>query len=241
MRKLFYSILTIILLLSGCTTPQHDVDVPKTSLDGDWKSTTSNATLRFEKGKLDGNDGCNQFVGSYATQGDTLTISDKMMSTMMACPAMEQASAFKIALVNAKIYKNNTNTLELIGNKGETLIELKALSSTPEEGLYTIKYLNNGKQAVVSVKTPISMQLSSDGKMSGNTGCNQYTTSYTITGNQITIGFPATTRKLCSSELMEQEKLLVNVLPKSFKISRNGEKWEVRDSTGALQFSMIKE
>jgi len=241
MTTLFYLILTITLFLSGCATPLHEAPVAQTSLDGSWKSTVSNATLRFEKGKLNGNDGCNQFIGSYATQGDTLTVSDKMMSTMMACPAMEQANAFKTALLTAKVYKSNTNTLELIGNKGETLIELKALSTTPEEGLYAIKYLNNGKQAVINVKTPITMELGSDGKMSGNIGCNQYTTSYAIKKDQLTIGFPATTRKMCSPELMEQEQQFINATQKGSKISRNGEKWEVRDDSGALQFSMIKE
>jgi len=241
MKVLCYSILTIILLLSGCTTPQHDVNVPKTSLDGDWKSTTSKATLRFEKGKLSGNDGCNQFVGSYAIQGDTITISDKMMSTMMSCSEMEQAGAFKTALLNAKIYRSNTQSLELISNKGETLIELKALSNIPEEGLYRIKHLNNGKKAVISVKYPITIQLGTDGKMGGDTGCNQYSTSYTIKQELITIGFPATTRQICPPELMEQEQQFLNALPKSFKIARNGEKWEIRDENGALLFDMAKE
>jgi len=241
MTTLFYLILTITLFLSGCATPLHETPVAQTSLDGSWKSTASNATLRFEKGKLDGNDGCNQFVGSYATQGDTLTISDKMMSTMMACPAMEQANAFKTALLNAKIYKNSANTLELIDNKGETLIKFKALSAAPEEGLYTLKYLNNGKQAVLNVKAQITMELSRDGKMSGHTGCNQYTTSYTIKKDQLTIGFPATTRKLCPPELMEQEQQFLNALPKSFKIARNGEKWQIRDENGALLFDIKKE
>jgi heat shock protein HslJ len=163
------------------------------------------------------------------------------MSTMMSCPAMEQAGAFKTALLNAKIYKNNTQSLELISNKGETLIELKALSSIPEEGLYRIKYLNNGKKAVISVTYPITIQLATDGKMEGSTGCNQYSTSYTIKQELITIGFPATTRQMCPPELMEQEQQFLNALPKSFKIARNGEKWEIRDENGALLFDMAKE
>ncbi len=237
----FYSLLTITLLLSGCVTSEHAMKVPKTSLDGDWKSTTSKATVRFEKGKISGNDGCNQFMGSYVTQENTLSISDKMMSTMMACPAMEKSAAFKSALTSAKIYENDGKKLLLIGVDGKPLLELQALSNTPQEGLYTIKYLNNGKQAVVSVKTPITMQLSSDGKMSGSTGCNLYTTSYTIKENQLTIGFPATTRKMCSPEQMEQEQQFLNALQKGSKISRNGEKWEIRDVAGALQFSLTKE
>ena len=241
MKTLFYSVLTTTLLLSGCAVSEHAVNVPKTSLDGDWKSTTSNATVRFEKGKISGNDGCNQFMGNYATQGNTLSVSDKMMSTMIACPGMEKSVAFKSALTSAKIYENNGTTLVLIGASGKTLLELKHLTSTPEEGLYTIHYINNGKQAVVSVQHPITMYLGADGKMNGNGSCNQYTTSYTVKEKQITIGVPATTRKMCSPELMEQEQQFLNALQKSFNISRNGEKWEIRDSAGALQFSMTKE
>lgn len=237
----FYSLLTITLLLSGCATSEHAMKVPETSLDGNWKSVTSKATVRFEKGKISGNDGCNQFIGNYVTQGNSLSVSDKMMSTMMACPAMETSAAFKSALTSAKVYENDGKTLMLIGENAKPLLELHALSNTPEEGLYAIKYLNNGKHAVVSVKTPITMQLSRDGKMSGSTGCNLYTTSYTVKENQLTIGLPATTRKMCPPELMEQEQQFLNALEKGANISRNGEKWEVRDTAGALQFSLIKE
>ena len=238
MKVLFYSILTIMGLLSGCAMPEHAIKVPKTSLDGEWKSTGSHATVRFEKGKISGNDGCNQFVGSYVTEGHTLSVSDKMMSTMMACPAMENATAFKNALIRAKVYENDGKKLLLIGGHGEPLLELNALSDTLEERVYTLIHLNNGKQTVATLKTPITLQISADGKMSGNTGCNEYTTAYTIKDKEITIGFPATTRKLCSPALMEQEEQFIAVLTKAATHKRNGEKWEVRDASGALLFDM---
>lgn len=240
MKIQFYLILAITVFLSGCATPQHGANVPKTSLDGDWKSTTSNATLHFEKGKLSGNDGCNQFIGSYATEENSLSISDKMMSTMMAC-SNKNAIAFKNALMNTKFYENDGKKLLLMGGKGELLIEFKMLSNTLEEGFYEIKHINNSKQAVLTLKSPISLKIGPDGKMEGNTGCNQYTTSYTLKEEQITIGFPAITCKMCPPELMEQEQQFLSALPKSSKISRNGEKWEIRDDSGALQFSMTKE
>jgi heat shock protein HslJ len=240
MQKQIILGILITLLLTGCATSQHEAPVAKTSLDGNWKSTTSNAHIRFEKGKLSGNDGCNQFIGSYSSDGTRITVSENMMSTMMACPAMEKSAAFKTALLSAKIYENNASTLVLLGADGKTLLELQALSKIPLEGVYSLNYLNNGKQIIAQVKTPITMELSNDGKIDGSTGCNQYTTTYTIKENQITIGFPATTRMICSPELMEQEQQFINALQKSSKISRNGERWEVRDDTGVLQFSMIQ-
>lgn len=240
MKKELILSFAIALILAGCATSQHEAPVGKTSLDGSWKSTTSSATLRFEQGKLSGNDGCNQFMGSYTTNGKQLSISDKMMSTMMACPAMEKSAAFKTALTSAKLYENEGKKLQLIGADGKTLLEFQALSSVPEDGTYVIKNLNNGKQAVHTLKTPISMSLDK-GKMLGNTGCNQYSTTYSLQESHITIGLPATTRKMCPPELMEQEQHFIAALQKSSQISRNGEKWEVRDATSALQFSMIQE
>lgn len=238
MKVAFFSILIIMLYLSGCATPEHSMHVPLTSLDGHWKATVSNATVCFEKGKISGNDGCNQFVGSYTADEHTLSVSDKMMSTMMACPAMENATAFKNALMRAKVYEKDGKKLLLMGGKGEPLLELNALSKTLEERVYTLLHLNNGKQAIVTLKTPITLQISADGKMSGNTGCNQYTTAYTIKEDQITIGFPATTRKMCSPALMEQEEQFIAALPKAATHKRNGEKWEVRDVSGVLLFDM---
>ncbi|MDD2828309.1 MAG: META domain-containing protein [Sulfuricurvum sp.] len=240
MKKQIFLAISLSLLFTGCVTSQHEAPVPQTSLDGSWKSTTSNAHIRFEKGKLSGNDGCNQFIGSYSSDGTRITVSENMMSTMMACPAMEQSANFKTALISAKIYENNTSTLVLLGADGKPLLELQALSKIPVEGVYSLNYLNNGKQIITQVKSPITMILSNDGKMDGSTGCNQYTTTYTIKENQITIGFPATTRMICTPELMEQEQNFISALQKSSKISRNGERWEVRDDTGALQFSMIQ-
>lgn len=240
MKKQTIFAIFISLLLTGCATSQHEAPVAQTSLDGSWKSTTSNAHIRFEKGKLSGNDGCNQFIGSYSSDGTRISVSENMMSTMMACPAMEKSAAFKSALLSAKIYENNASTLVLLGADGKPLLELQALSKIPLKGAYALNYLNNGKQIITKVKTPITMELSNDGKMDGSTGCNQYTTTYTIRDNNITIGFPATTRKMCTPELMEQEQNFINALQKSSRISRNGERWEVRDDTGALQFSMIQ-
>lgn len=129
MKTLLFFTFVILLMIAGCT-PQPTIGGFHPSLNGDWKSTASNATVRFDEGKISGSDGCNRFGGTYTTLGNTLQISDKMMSTMMACPSplMEQSTAFKNALLNAKRYKNYGKLLVLQGAKGEILGELSSLS-----------------------------------------------------------------------------------------------------------------
>jgi heat shock protein HslJ len=219
--------------------------VPQAPLTGDWKSMASNATVRFNDGKISGNDGCNRFGGTYSAQGDTLSISDKMISTMMACEPSHMASsaAFKQALQNAKKYQNDTKILILFDVNGEKLAELQSLSATLEPAKYSIKHYHNGKKGVVGTveNSVITAAFTSDGKLSGNSGCNQYVTSYSIKDDQITIGVLAMTRKLCSPARMEQEQQLSAALTKAATLKRNGEKWDIRDENGSLLIDLIQE
>jgi heat shock protein HslJ len=131
MKTILFFCLVLLLMIAGCA-PQPTVGGFSASLNGDWKSTISNATVRFDEGKVSGSDGCNRFGSTYTIQNNTLQISNKMMSTMMACPSpvMEQSTAFKNVLLGAKSYTNDGKTLVLLGAKGEILGELSSLSST---------------------------------------------------------------------------------------------------------------
>jgi len=238
MRKLsFYVLLGLILLIGGCVAPKQDVSVAKSGLDGDWQSTKSRANVRFDHGKISGSDGCNRFGGSYTVEGSRLSVGENMMSTMMACPNMEQSMAFKTALKNAKVYENDGKTLTLLGEKGEVLETLFYLPSSMKPDAYYVTHYNTGKGSVVNVikGSFVSLELLKDNKAIGSTGCNDLSSSYTTKDNTITIGFPATTRKMCVPELMEQEKNYIAALSQAHTISRNGDAYELRDEKGSLQ------
>ena len=68
---------------------------------------------------------------------------------------------------------------------------------------------NNGQEAVVSVilGTEITAYFGEDGQLTGSAGCNNYTATYEIDGDQIKIGPAATTRMACGEPegVMEQE------------------------------------
>src|SRR3990167_2993146 len=122
MRKRIIAAMTAALLIGGCSTLQIGSKDP---LNGEWKSLSSSATIRFDNGRMSGSDGCNRFGSAYVSSGDTLMISDKMMSTMMACEPerMKSADQFRHVLILSKRYRLGEKTLTLLGTSGEILGE----------------------------------------------------------------------------------------------------------------------
>jgi heat shock protein HslJ len=51
-----------------------------------------------------------------------------------------------------------------------------------------------------------------DGRLAGRASCNAYTTTYTLTGESLTVGTTATTMMSCAPDLMEQEKRFLDIL-----------------------------
>lgn len=233
----FYLLLGLMLLVSGCVAPKQEAPVLQSGMDGDWQSTQSQAHVRFDHGRLSGSDGCNRFGGSYTVEGNRLNIGENMMSTMMVCPNMEKSQGFKEALKNAKVYENDGKVLKLLGEKGEILETLSYLSSHLKPDAYYVTHYNNSKGGAISTLKDsfVSLELLKDNKVVGSTGCNELSSSYTTKDNTITIGFPATTRKICTPQLMEQEKNYIAALSQVHTISRNGEAYELRDEKGSLQ------
>jgi heat shock protein HslJ len=54
-----------------------------------------------------------------------------------------------------------------------------------------------------------SLRFNADGTLSGNASCNSLSASYTVDGNNISLGEGAVTRKMCIAALMEQENRML--------------------------------
>jgi len=81
----------------------------------------------------------------------------------------------------------------------------------------------NGKPIVVG-STP-SLNFEADGKVNGNGSCNQYFGGYQLSGEGLTVGSVGAAMMMCDEALMEQERLVFEVLKQlaSFGISEDGE------------------
>ena len=221
MKKLIFSIglCAGLIILAACASSTSPQGVAGDLTNRIWvlslltdKAVIPGTSISAEftpDGKVSGSSGCNQYSSTYTESGSTVKISAPMASTLMACSQeiMDQESAYLIALVEAKTFSVTGDQLSLKGADNNNLLVYKAQSQDLAGTSWEVIGYNNGKQAVTSVllDSTITLDFAADGSLSGNSGCNTYNGSYTVTGDQITIGPLASTRMACSQELMDQE------------------------------------
>ena len=171
------------------------------------------ASANFADGQVNGNGSCNGYSGGYEVDGSSISIGP-LASTEMFCGnppgVMEQETAFLSAMGSAVEYRIESDQLVLLDPGGEMLLVFDAGEPLELPGsLWNVLMYNNGQEAVVSVilSTKLTAYFGEDGQLTGNAGCNNYTASYEVDGDQIKIGPAATTRMACSEPdgIMEQE------------------------------------
>lgn len=201
-------------------------------------------TLMFgTDGKVSGNGGCNSFNGSYESKDAALKIGP-LASTRKACATpdgvMTQETQYLTALQNAATYDISGNTLTIRDASGAT--QVVAGQATAPTGLggtnWEVTGYNNGKQAVVSpiVGTKLTLNFGTDGTVSGEAGCNNYSGSFTTDGDKITISKVVSTQRACISPegISEQETQFLTALQQAATYQIDGSTLTIRDSSGAM-------
>lgn len=198
------------------------------------------ATAVFSAGQVAGSGTVNRFTASYATEAGNLITIGATASTQMAGPpdAMAQEQAYFAALEKAAEYEVTADSLTLMDEQGGTLIQYTAVQPTKLTGTEwnAIAY-NNGKGALQSMAAPstITAVFGTDGSLTGNASINQYTTTYTTSGqDQMTIDAQiASTQMAGPDELMTQEAAYLAALPKTATYTIEDDELWLRDADGA--------
>ncbi len=172
-------------------------------------AATRPVTARFEAGRVSGFSGCNQFVGGYTLERDSLVVSS-LAGTMMACPDAQMAleKTVRSGLTGTLRHAITGDRLTLTPASGSPLV----FEREPPPQLAGVKWsvtgFNNGRQAVVSPVRDTTLTMVFDkGMVQGSSGCNTYRAAYTSEGNRLAIGPAVTTRKACPAEgVMQQER-----------------------------------
>jgi len=205
------------------------------------------ATLRFDDGKASGTDGCNRYALPYSASGTTLNFELRGISTQMACPpdVTEQAQAFMAGMNGTRGYRVTQGRLELLAADGKLLAGFTAQSQGLAGTSWRVIGYNNGRQAVTSVLigTTLDMSFSSDGRVSGSAGCNNYTAAYTLSGATLEFGPAAATQRMCSDPagVMEQEQQFLKALETVTTARQEGDSLELRTASGALAVRLARD
>lgn len=145
----------------------------------------------------------------------------------------------KLAFISTKVYpvitKGNPNKVEVLVQK----ISSNSSKSQSYIGEWLLEDLG-GMGVIDNLQT--TMQLTEDGKIYGNAGCNRYTGSYTIKDNQLKISPLATTFKMCSPAIMDQEMKFLKALSSTTKINYDGNFLFIESDNleNPLRFTLLK-
>jgi heat shock protein HslJ len=216
-----------------------------TSLGGRAPPTDTTATARFDGGRVQGTNGCNRYSAPVVIHGTNVEISSKAATTNMACPPdlMKLADAFMTALVSARSYRISSHQLELLGADGTVLATFAAQSQSLTGTSWRVTGINNGRGGVVSLVagTHVTMSFATGGKVAGSGGCNNYTSTYTQHGGELTFASAAATRRMCAEPgVMEQEQAFLKALESAATARMEGNELELRTADGALAVSLVR-
>jgi heat shock protein HslJ len=196
-------------------------------------------TAKFQDGQVTGKAGCNNYFGSYESDGSSLTLGAMGMTEMFCAPEalMDQESAYLAALESAASYRIADGELQVASADGETVLTFSVLEPAPLTG--TTWWLNgyhDGQSGFVSVlsSTEITALFGDDGQVSGSAGCNDYSASYTVKDGVITFGPAATTRKACAEPegIMTQESAYLAALESVVAFQIEGDELTLTNTEG---------
>lgn len=110
----------------GASTALEGTEWTLLSLNGERPIAGTELTLEFHSGnEIDGSAGCNSFGGTYAVDGNSLTITE-LYHTEMACTepdgVMEQEQTYVELLRQTAGYTVTDDELTLVNDAGDTIL-----------------------------------------------------------------------------------------------------------------------
>ena len=198
-----------------------------------WEQVAPSAT--FTEDQVSGSSGCNRFNASYTVDGDELTLGP-VAGTEMACPdpagAVEEA--FRAALTQVTAWRMDGDQLVLLDDDGGELLRFAPASVT---GAWMVTaFRQPGSVSSPIVGTDLTATFGADGKLSGNAGCNPYTTTYRAQRGTIEIAAPGSGRMACETPkgVMEQERAYLDALPAAAKYELGGSNLTLLAADGTI-------
>jgi heat shock protein HslJ len=193
-----------------------------------------------DDGTLAGKSGCNSFFGQYQENGQELSIKE-IGSTLMLClddEAMKLEQEYLTLLTNVAAYAIDASSLTLYNENTESILLFEA---TPVLSIYDTpfelrSFFADEATRYVFTDSIITFEMAEDGTISGNAGCNTYSTTAILDESSqslITIAPPVFTEMLCFDEgIMEQEFAYLALLPTAYSFDFDGRHLKLYNANG---------
>ena len=257
------AVVALALLAAGCTTQPGANNTTATatvaaesSLIGTWQLTSFLGTngqtvgavagsvplVTFSRdGSVTGTAGCNHFTANYTVSGNQLSIGPTV-STLMACPApagvMDQEQRiFELFPLTAG-YTITGSTLALLDRSGNRIMTFDRAPGTVNAPLVGTMwrlagFTDNATARSALAGSNATLLFSSDGRLSGTTGCNDISGTYTMNGNALSFGPLAVTERACADPAATaQERDLLAVLGAATSYAIQGDRLTISNAAG---------
>jgi heat shock protein HslJ len=202
-------------------------------------------------GKINGSSGCNEYSALYTLNGKNLGIT-QVKSTKTACDPeiMVQENQYLALMTRVSTYEMIGDQMVFYTVLGEKVLTYKKgqagiITTAPKStaststrtlvGNWVLKSYTDGKGAFIpamAATTPVTAKFLADGTLSGSSGCNQYSTTYSVSGTSVSISQVATTKMACEPDVMMQETSYLTLLQRAGKYIISGDTMTLYDSSG---------
>lgn len=184
---------------------------------------------------------CNNVSGTYHQIGRRLTL-QAGPTTLVACPPGSRADDFLLQLgaVVSHVATETTLVLNLRQDSGSMVFEAQPVLSLSDTS-WLVQAYNNGREAVTTPLegTQMTVKFDSEGRVSGSSGCNMFSGSYSDDGTTLSIGPLATTRLACAIPILQQEQAFLTALQASTQYELTSEQLTLRNPEGATQVVLL--
>lgn len=184
---------------------------------------------------------CNSGSGSWTREDGVLSLGPAALTTA-ACDPGSLADRYLQLLSQARGFEADGDSLQLQVD-ATTRMHFVAMRRLELAGSsWVVRACNNGQMAVVSVigDADLTLEFGSDGRLSGSGGCNRFHADYESSGQVLSVGPVASTRRICMDErLSEQEDRFLRALATAATWEVRAERAQLRTADGALAVDLV--
>jgi heat shock protein HslJ len=161
---------------------------------------------------------------------------------MMACPSLDQETAYLAALASTATFQITGEELVLSDAAGEAVLVFAPRRNASLEGTtWQLTGLHTGTAfASLLADTAITATFA-EGTVNGSAGCNSYFGSYSADGSHLAIGTVGSTEMFCGEPagIMDQEQAYLGALASASSAQIEGNVLTLSDADGLRLLTFV--